>query len=120
VKLQEICTALKADPMLLSDEDALNREYSWISATDLMSEALAHMQTEPLKTLLITGLVHAQSLRTAEMLDIEVLIYVYGKKLNEVDYQLAKRMGKNIFITPYSMYDACGILYQHGLMSAMR
>ena len=120
MKLQDICALLKADPMLISDEATLVREFKWISATDLMSEALAHMHSEPPNTLLITGLVHAQSLRTAEMLDIEVLFYVYGKRLNEVDFELAKNMGKNVFITPYSMYDACGILYQNGLMSAMR
>jgi hypothetical protein len=120
VKLKDICALLKADAILISDDSALSREFKWISATDLMSEALAHMHSEPPNTLLITGLVHAQSLRTAEMLDIEVLIYVYGKKLNEVDFELAKSMGKNVFVTPYSMYDACGILYQNGLMTAMR
>lgn len=120
MKLKEICGLINASPIYLSDNEWLSKDYYWVSATDLMSEALANNHSEPIKTVLVTGLVHAQSLRTAEMLDIDVLIYVYGKKLNEQDYQLAKQMGKSVFTTSYSMYDVCGILYQNGLKTAMR
>ena len=69
------------------------------------------------ETLLLTGLCNAQSLRTAEMLDLKCLIYVRGKELDKPTMELAKDMNISIFTTNCTMYEACGRLYQEGLDS---
>jgi hypothetical protein len=117
--LNKILELLKADALCLSDPDCVERNFEHISATDLMSDALALVQSDSEKTILVTGLVHAQSLRTAEMLDINVVIYVRGKTMSDTDYNLAKEMGMNVFTTKSSMYDTCGILYSNGLLTAV-
>ncbi len=117
--LNKIIELLKAEPLCISDPNCLHRSFEHVSATDLMSDALALVQSDSEKTILVTGLVHAQSLRTAEMLDINVVVYVRGKIMSEHDHQLAKEMGMNVFTTKASMYDACGILYSNGLLTAV-
>ncbi len=117
--LTKILQLLKAEPLCISDPDCLQREFEHVSATDLMSDALALVQSDSEKTILVTGLVHAQSLRTAEMLDINIVIFVRGKTMSDQDCTLANEMGMNVFTTKASMYDACGILYSNGLLTAV-
>ncbi len=120
MKLREICKLLEADPIVLCDPACLDKEFTFVAATDLMSDALALVKSDSNHTMFVTGLVHAQSIRTAEMLDINILMYVRGKVLNPTDIELAEEMGMNVFSTRYSMYDTCGILYTHGLTTATR
>ena len=47
------------------------------------------------------------------MLDLELIIYVRGKMLDIEILDLAKEMGFNIFTTHYTLFEACGILYQN-------
>lgn len=117
--LKKILELLKADALCISDPFCIERDFEHVSATDLMSDALALVQSDSEKTILVTGLVHAQSLRTAEMLDINVVIFVRGKTMSETDCSLAKEMGMNVFTTKSSMYDTCGILYSNGLLTAV-
>lgn len=117
--LKKILDLLLADSLCISDPQCMERNFEHISATDLMSDALALVQSDSDKTILVTGLVHAQSLRTAEMLDINVVIYVRGKTMSETDLHLAKEMGMNVFSTKSSMYETCGILYSNGLLTAV-
>ena len=82
-----------------------------------MSDALALIQNSPDSTVLITGLCNAQVLRTAEMLDVEMIVFVRNKRLSKEDLEIAKEMGFNIFTTKHTMFKACGILYEKGLNS---
>ena len=112
---RDIAAALHAEPLHIWNEHLLNKDYKAAFATDLMSDALAMIQTSPEDTVLITGLCNSQVLRTAEMLDIELIIFVRGKTLGEEAMEIAREMGFNIYRTEYTMYPACGILYSLGL-----
>jgi len=120
MKLQEIVDFLEAKPLCLHNPGLLNREYYYVSVTDLMSDALAMIVTPPGQTILVTGLANGQSLRTAEMMDIMAVIYVRNKALSEENIELAESMELNTFTTALPMFDAVGILYREGLKTATR
>ena len=115
MQVKEIVSLLQAEPLLVCNDSLMDYEFDYAFATDLMSDALAMIQTSPEDTVLITGLCNSQVLRTAEMLDIELIIFVRGKMLGEEAMEIAREMGFNIYRTDYTMYTACGILYSLGL-----
>ena len=117
MKAEDIAKVLKAKKLSLSGEHALDKEYSMVFATDLMSDALAMIQKAPEETVLLTGLCNAQSLRTAQMLDQELVVIVRGKELNEEVVRMGSDLGISILATPFTMYEACGILYREGMRS---
>ena len=49
------------------------------------------------------------------MLDLELIVFVRGKRLNDDTLQIAREMGFNIFTTKHTMYETCGLLYAKGL-----
>jgi len=114
MKAKEILEALSAKPLALNCEENMEKEYGKAFASDLMSDVLA-MVHEPETTVLITGLCNAQSIRTAEMMDITLIIFVRGKKPVDQSLDFAEDYGINIFSTDYTMYETCGILFGKGL-----
>lgn len=119
MELKSLTLKLNAETLILGHPRTLDHEYCYVFAADLMSDALAMVNSDCKRTLLVTGLQNAQSLRTAEMLDIDTIIYVRNKHLTPEDLELAKDMEINVFSTPKTMYEACGILYELGLRSAV-
>lgn len=91
----------------------LNKEYVKAFACDLMSDCLAFIDED--NCVLITGLINQQAIRTAEMLDIDCIIFTRGKKLNHVMIDLAKEENVTVITTPLTLYEVSGILYQSGL-----
>lgn len=81
-------------------------------AADLMSDILA--LGEP-QMLMITGLVNPQAIRTAEMSDMPVILFVRGKRPPKSMLDLAEQLGIGILVSPYTMYETCGRLYEAGL-----
>ena len=79
---------------------------------DLMSDVMAFSKEN---AMMITGLVNPQVIRTAEMMDIRVVIFVRGKKPQECMVAMAKEKGIAILSTDLPMFSACGKLYQHGI-----
>ncbi len=115
MKLADILEKVEAKTVYVSDDNVLGKEIKSAFATDLMSDALAMLKDDDDTTLLITGLANVQSLRTVEMLDLDVIIFVRGKHLDEYIIDEAKDMGINVFKTEYTMFEACGKLYEAGL-----
>lgn len=113
MKTSEIISLLQAKPINVIDEMLFDHNYDYVFATDLMSDALAMIQQDNEQTVLLTGLCNDQALRTAEMLDVELIIFVRGKVLDSSAIKAALHV--NCFTTQYTMFEACGILYQHGL-----
>ena len=111
---KEIVKAVNAQPLALTRPEAMEKDYPKAFASDLMSDVLA-MVHEPESTVLITGLCNAQTLRTAEMLDIEMILFVRGKRPADESLDFAEELGFNIFTTDYTMYETCGILFSKGL-----
>ena len=69
---------------------------------------------------LLTGLINNHVLRTAEMLDIEAVIYVRGKRPDDSILEMAEDMGITLITTEMTMFSACGILYTNGIKGGMR
>lgn len=114
MKLKQIKNILCAKEILINDKTIFEKEFDHAFSSDLMSDALAMIHDSE-NTLFLTGLVNSQTLRTAEMLDINIIIFVRDKIPNDEIIDMAKELGIHILSTSYTMYEACGKLYQGGL-----
>ncbi len=90
----------------------LDAPIEMICASDLMSDILT---LEPEKALLVTGLANIQAIRTAEMADIEHILFVREKEITDNMKTLAADSGITLMQTKLGMYQACGKLYAAGL-----
>lgn len=113
MKTSQIAEAVNGEWLVNCEE----KEIYVAFASDLMSDVLAMVQENPEETLLITGLCNAQSIRTADMLDIRNILVVRNKKYNEEEIELAKECGINVIATPYTMFETCALLHDAGLKS---
>ena len=117
MKTEEIAKVLNAKELSAAGEHSSDKEYTRVFATDLMSDALAMIQNAPEQTVLLTGLCNAQALRTAQMLDLELIVIVRGKQPNDEIVEMGKDFGITVLTTPLTMYEACGVLYREGMRS---
>jgi predicted transcriptional regulator len=85
-------------------------------ASDLMSDVLAFSRSG---ALLLTGLVNAQTIHTAFIAELRAIIFVRGKIPDEDVIELAMDKKIPLLGTPYSMFEACGRLYEKGLVPTM-
>ncbi|MBO4235044.1 MAG: hypothetical protein J5928_01200 [Firmicutes bacterium] len=112
---KEIKEVLNARKIAIVDEEKMDKNYPHAFASDLMSDVLAMVQKDSDKTVLITGLCNAQAIRTAEMLDMDFIVFARGKRLADDVVDLAEEAGINVVGTSLSMYEACGRLFAEGL-----
>ena len=54
-------------------------------------------------------------MRTSELLDVMMLVFVRGKQPDQEVLTMAEEAGIAVIGTEYTLYDACGRLYQAGL-----
>jgi predicted transcriptional regulator len=90
----------------------LDIEVSAACGADLMSDVMAFVKE---KVVLLTGLVNPQVIRTADLMDIRVVVFVRGKNPTDDLVAMARENGMVILSTKYSMFLACGRLYEAGL-----
>ena len=114
MKLNQVKDILNAQEVLIIDEKVLDKDLFYGFSSDLMSDALALID-DTQEILFLTGLVNQQTLRTAEMLDIEVIIFVRNKIPSDELIEMARKLNINMLSTAYTMYEACGRLYHGGL-----
>ncbi len=110
MRLSEIQTLL--DATVYTGAEELEREVSTVFACDMMSDVLACADEIEL---LVTGLVNQQVVRTADMMDIGVILVVRGKVPPEDVISMAKQREMVIMTTKYRMFTTCGILFRAGL-----
>jgi len=110
VKISEIVELLQADVVI--GQDDLDREIKCAFGADLMSDVLAFVKHD---ALLLTGLVNAHVVRTAEMMDINCIVFVRGKYPGEDVIEVAKEKDIALMTTKLTMFTACGVLYENGL-----
>ena len=103
--INEIKTLLDADVLCCDD---INKEAFSACGSDMMSDVLAYVKD---RAVLLTGLVNAQSIRTAEMMDVVCIVFVRSKKPSDEMVELAEDCGIAVLATNKRMYEACGILY---------
>jgi predicted transcriptional regulator len=110
VKICEIQKYL--DAQVLTCSDLLERDVTSACGSDMMSDVLAYVKDQ---AVLLTGLVNAQVVRTAMMMDMLCIVFVRNKKPTQEILDLAEENGIVVMSTDKRMYDSCGILYSFGL-----
>ena len=110
MKATEIQALLNATVLVgpLPEEEILTA-----CGSDMMSDVLAFVKDQ---AVLLTGLVNAQVIRTAEMMDMICIVFVREKRPTEEMIRLAQDAGIVLMATDKRMYEACGILYSNGLV----
>lgn len=110
MKIREIKEILEAE--VICGEELLDKEVSSAFGSDMMSDVLAYAKSD---SVLLTGLVNPQTIRTALMLDMEAIVFVRAKKLTDEVVTLAKESGIVVLSTEWRMFETCGKLYANGL-----
>ena len=110
MKLKEVRDILHAE--VLCGEELLDTEVRSACGSDLMSDVLAFVKNQ---AMLLTGLVSPQVIRTAEMMDMNCVVFVRGKQPDENILTLARDRDMVVMATKERMYNACGLLYINGL-----
>ena len=110
MKISEIKERLSAG--LLCGEDHLDDEIKSACCSDMMSDVLAFVKDQGV---LLTGLVNTQVIRTANMMDMDCVVFVRGKTPTDEIVRLADECGIAVMCSPLRAYEACGILYSAGL-----
>ena len=101
------------DAQVICCEDGLARHVYSACGSDMMSDVLAYVKDQ---AVLLTGLVNSQVIRTAEMMDMNCIVFVRSKRPTPEMTELAKESGIVLLATKKRMYEACGILYSNGLV----
>lgn len=101
------------DAEVLCGSESLEKEVHSACGSDMMSDVLAYVKNQ---AVLLTGLVNAQVIRTAEMMDMVCVVFVRSKRPSLEMLELAQESGIAVLTSPKRMYEACGILYSSGLI----
>ena len=113
--VSDVQKILKAQ--VICGEDELSREVHTACGSDMMSDVLAFVKDQ---SVLLTGLVNPQVVRTADMMDMVCIIFVRGKQPDDAIIELAKERDIVLMATPYRMFTACGLLYENGTQGRLR
>ena len=108
--MSKVAEVLQAE--VLVKGDGMSRRVGHVMASDLMSDVLT-IPTE--KLVLITGLSNIQTVRTAEMADVQCVVVVRNKKVTNEMVELANENHIVIIECSSSMFKTSGLLYQNGI-----
>lgn len=112
MKIRDVMDTL--DARVVCGEELLNEEVETACASDMMSDVLAFSKVG---TLLLTGLLNAQVLRTADMMEIRCVVFVRGKQPGPEMIELAKEYDMILLTSAHTLYVASGKLYEAGMMA---
>ena len=110
MKVFEIKEILNAT--VICGQEFLDREVFTACGSDMMSDVLAYVKEQ---AVLLSGLVNPQVVRTAEMMDMQCIVFVRGKNPDESIIELARDRDIVLLSTDEGMFSACGKLYEKGL-----
>lgn len=100
------------DAQVISGEENLDCDIHTACGSDMMSDVLAFVKDQ---SVLLTGLVNPQVVRTADMMEMVCIVFVRGKLPDETMIGLAKEREIVLLSSKYRMFTACGLLYSKGL-----
>lgn len=106
--------ARNLDAEIVCGKQASDTTVDMAFASDLMSDVLTLKADN---VLLITGLSNLQTIRTAEMSDIKVIVLARNKKASAEMIEMADELGIILIECCYSIYKCCGILFTKGIKS---
>ncbi|MGB9858189.1 MAG: hypothetical protein ACPLKX_08730 [Dictyoglomaceae bacterium] len=118
MKAKEIVKLIEGEVLAgehLLDKVDIKRGFS----ADLMSDVLALVECKNKDVVLITGITNSQIVRTAEMLDIPMIIVARGKLVPQDTIKLAEENGIILVRTKHIVFVVSGILFQHGIEGAI-
>lgn len=110
MKVKQVKEILNAE--VICRDDLLEAEVHTACGSDMMSDVLAFVKEQ---AVLLTGLVNPQVVRTAEMMDMKVIVFVRGKVPGDAILDLARELDIVVLKTELEMFTSCGKLYQAGL-----
>ncbi|OJU18417.1 MAG: hypothetical protein BGN88_04755 [Clostridiales bacterium 43-6] len=110
MKIRELVEILEAE--IICGQNNLDIELHSACGSDMMSDVLAFVKDQ---SVLLTGLINPQVVRTADLMDMRCIVFVRGKEPNEQVIELGKERGIVLLKTPLRMFVACGRLYEKGL-----
>ncbi len=110
MKVSEIKEILEAE--VICGENSLDRDVYTACGSDMMSDVLAYVKEQ---AVLLSGLMNPQVVRTAEMMDMQCIVFVRGKKPDDSIVELARDRDIVLLSTKYPMFASCGMLYEKGL-----
>jgi predicted transcriptional regulator len=111
MKLREVSKILNAQ--VLCGEEYLDTEVFAACGSDMMSDVLAYVKDQ---SILLTGLVNPQAVRTVIMMDMKCICFVRGKMPDDKILDIARDNNIVVMCTSERLYTACGKLYQNGLV----
>ena len=111
MKISQMQELLEA--RVLCCEENVGRHVYSACGCDLMSDVLAYVKDQ---AVLLTGLVNPQVIRTAEMMDMICIVFVRSKVPTQEMIDLARDSGIVLMVSDKRLYEACGLLYHHGLV----
>ena len=112
MKIREIASLL--DARILCGEELLDTEVHDAFCCDMMSDVLAFATNQ---SVLITGLLNTQVVRTAMMLDMHCIVFVCGKRPTPEIVSLSNANDIVTMVTEHHMFSAAGRLYQTGQLN---
>ena len=112
MKIVEIAALL--DARILCGEDLLDTEVHDAFCCDMMSDVLAYATNQ---SVLITGLLNPQVVRTAMMLDMHCIVFICGKRPTPEIVSLSNANDIVTMVTDHHMFSAAGRLYETGQLN---
>lgn len=106
-EIQEILSA-----RIICGEEFADREVFSACGSDMMSDVLAYVKEQ---AVLLSGLINPQVVRTAEMMDMQCIVFVRGKQPDDGIIALARERDIVLMTTQHPMFASCGMLYEKGL-----
>lgn len=113
MKLTEVKALLNGE--VITGENHLEDDVLSACGSDLMSDVLRYAKEDGI---LLTGLVNKQVLNTADLANMHSIVFVREKKPTAEIIELAREIDMLMMMTDYTLFEACGILYHHGLRGA--
>jgi hypothetical protein len=111
MKLIDCVSKLKAEVLVPADN--MEMDIKVACGADLMSDVMAFACTQ--NEMMLTGLVNPQAIRTAEMMDVKVIVFVRGKVPPANMVELADEKRICVLTTTLPMFTACGLLFESGV-----
>jgi serine kinase of HPr protein (carbohydrate metabolism regulator) len=110
MKIQQIAELLNTK--IICGAQHSEKEVDTAFASDLMSDVLTLKNDN---IVLITGLANTQTIRTAEMANISMIILARNKKFSPEMIELAEENDLILMECEYSVFRTSGLLYQAGI-----
>lgn len=111
MKFKEILRLIDGN-LLYENKEALEKEYSYAFATDLMSNVMLGNVDD---SILITSLVNPQVIRASEMMNMSAIIITSDKPVTDTMIELAANRNIALAITGMPTFTVCGKLHSVGI-----